>query len=125
SCTERATSLPPSSSGSSTVEDAAAQRTPASPVVQHNQRWTCEAAQQYQRRAKRQLDLEDENILLEGKYRNGAIQAANATLAAANAARSFYALGEEVLREKRELVRLETTRAQLQIELIKRQLGQD
>ncbi|XP_029835742.2 abasic site processing protein HMCES isoform X1 [Ixodes scapularis] len=125
SCTERATSLSPSSSGSSTVEDAAAQRTPASPVVQHNQRWTCEAAQQYQRRAKRQLDLEDENIHLEGKYRNGAIQAANATLAAANAARSFYALGEEVLREKRELVRLETTRAQLQIELIKRQLGQD
>lgn len=119
------TSPPPSSSGSSTVEDAAAQRTPASPVVQHNQRWTREAAQQYQRRAERHQDLEEENILLERSYTNGAIQAANATLAAADAARSFYALGEEVLREQRELIRLETTRAQLQIELIKRQLGQD
>ncbi|KAM7298786.1 uncharacterized protein ISCGN_019355 [Ixodes scapularis] len=108
-CTERVTSPPPSSSGSSTVEDAAAQKTLASPVVQHNQRWTREAAQQYQRRAELQRDLEHENRLREGKYTNGAIQAADATLAVEDAARSFYALGEEAFREQKELNKLETT----------------
>lgn len=94
---------------------AAAEEWAAAPRVLQTRRWCREAAQRYQQQAEDQQQMEAENLLLDREATKRAIDASNAQIAAADAAKQYYT----------EMLRLQTLQAELQIELLKKQLGKE
>lgn len=67
--------------------------------------------------------MEHENIVLERECTERSLEAANATIIAAEAVRKFFSA--EMLAEKRNLIRLQTMREELQIKLLQKQLEKE
>ncbi|KAM7281345.1 uncharacterized protein ISCGN_005717, partial [Ixodes scapularis] len=101
----------------------AVQRAPTN--VPYSRRWCREASQRFLQETERQQQLEGANLLLEKESTEMVKQAATATIAAATAAEEFYQQSKKLLEDQKNLIQLETQRAELEIKLLKKQLGEE